>query len=234
MGSSGAGIWQSGGGLVSDGNDSAGNPRVFVSTGNGVSPPASPGSSAPGTLGDAVVRIGLNSAGNLVTNDYFSPSNAPTMNNEDLDLGAGGPLRAPGLVRHHVGAAPARSDGQGRPHLLAQPRQARRAQSGSGRYRCGGADAWSPRWRLGSPGRLRRRGRLGVLHRSRSFRQHRCPDQWRRPVSGSPDNVERGYAAAGPDRHEQRNLPLQLRIARRLFNRHHRGLGDGVGRPSEL
>ena len=95
VGSSGAGIWQSGGGLVSDGNDSAGNPRVFVSTGNGVSPPASPGSSAPGTLGDAVVRIGLNSAGNLVTNDYFSPSNAPTMNNEDLDLGAGGPLALP-------------------------------------------------------------------------------------------------------------------------------------------
>jgi hypothetical protein len=105
----GGGIWQSGGGLVTDGNDSAGNPRIFFATGNGISPPAGSGSSQPGTLGDSVVRIGLNSSGQLATNDFFAPSNADTLNLYNQDLGSGAPMGLPdsfGTASH--------------PHLLVQ------------------------------------------------------------------------------------------------------------------
>ncbi|TDU05971.1 hypothetical protein EDD99_4513 [Streptomyces sp. 846.5] len=43
-GASGAGIWQSGGGLVSDGSG-----RIFFSTGNGISPPPAPARTGPAT-----------------------------------------------------------------------------------------------------------------------------------------------------------------------------------------
>jgi hypothetical protein len=44
-----AGIWQSGGGLMSDGPG-----RIFVTSGNGISPPAGPGTSPPGQLAESV------------------------------------------------------------------------------------------------------------------------------------------------------------------------------------
>lgn len=84
------GIWQSGGGLMSDGTG-----RIFVATGNGVSPPAGPGNKPPGQLADAVVRLAVGSGGTLSAKDFFSPGNAPTLDATDGDLGSGGPVGLP-------------------------------------------------------------------------------------------------------------------------------------------
>lgn len=85
-----AGIWQSGGGLMSDGKG-----RIFLSTGNGVSPPAGPGSRPPGQLGDAVVRLAVGPGGTLSARDFFSPADAPTLDATDGDLGSGAPVGLP-------------------------------------------------------------------------------------------------------------------------------------------
>ncbi|HEV2636516.1 MAG TPA: choice-of-anchor D domain-containing protein [Actinocrinis sp.] len=85
-----AGIWQSGGGLVSDG---AG--RIIVATGNGVSPAPGPGTSPPGTLGESVVRLQVNSDGSLTAKDFFSPNNNSKLDQDDTDFGAGGPMGLP-------------------------------------------------------------------------------------------------------------------------------------------
>ena len=100
----GGGIWQAGGGLVSDG---AG--RIFVATGNGINPPAGPGSSPPGTLSESVVRLQVQSDGSLAAADFFSPANAPTLDLNDTDLASGGGMALPdgfGTTAH--------------PHLLVQ------------------------------------------------------------------------------------------------------------------
>ncbi|MCW2871817.1 MAG: bamB 2 [Streptomyces oryziradicis] len=86
----GAGIWQSGGGLVSDGSG-----RIFLSTGNGISPPAGPGTTPRGTLAESVVRLQVNSDNSLSAADFFSPSNAPTLDQNDKDLASGGPMALP-------------------------------------------------------------------------------------------------------------------------------------------
>ncbi|MCX4987412.1 MULTISPECIES: choice-of-anchor D domain-containing protein [unclassified Streptomyces] len=86
-----AGIWMSGGGLVSDGPG-----RMFLSTGNGISPAPGPGSQPPGRLAESVVRLGVNSDGTMSAQDFFSPSNAPTLDTNDTDLGSGGPTALPG------------------------------------------------------------------------------------------------------------------------------------------
>jgi predicted lipoprotein with Yx(FWY)xxD motif len=97
-----AGIWQAGGGLMSDG---AG--RIFTATGNGVSPAAGPGTSPPGELGDAVVHLGVQPGGSLAAQDFFSPANAPTLAAHDTDFGSGGPSALPFGTSAH-------------PHLLMQ------------------------------------------------------------------------------------------------------------------
>jgi len=79
-----AGIWGAGSGLMSDGTS------IFFSTGNGVSPPVGPGSPAPRTLGDSVVRVTMASTGVLTAQDFFSPSNTDYLNTRDLDLASGG------------------------------------------------------------------------------------------------------------------------------------------------
>ena len=92
-GNTGAGIWQGGGGLVSDGPN-----RIILSTGNtadGVSPPAGPGSAPPSTLSQSVVRLQVNPDGSLSAADFFSPSDAPTLDLNDTDLGSGGPAALP-------------------------------------------------------------------------------------------------------------------------------------------
>jgi hypothetical protein len=89
----GAGIWQSGGGLVSDGNG-----RIFFSTGNSfhsLTPPPGPGHSPPGQLGESVVRLDIAGDGSLSARDFFAPANADTLDNNDTDLGSGGPLAMP-------------------------------------------------------------------------------------------------------------------------------------------
>ena len=85
-----AGIWQGGGGLMSDGPG-----RIIVSTGNGVSPPPGPGTRPPGQLGDSVVRLAVNSNGTLSAKDFFSPVNAPALDAGDTDYGSGGPVGLP-------------------------------------------------------------------------------------------------------------------------------------------
>ncbi|GAB7180576.1 PQQ-binding-like beta-propeller repeat protein [Kitasatospora sp. Ki12] len=89
-----AGIWHSGGGLVSDGSG-----RIFLTTGNGAgtgaSPSPGPGNQPPGHLGESVVRLGVNGDGSLTAKDFFSPTDNRTMDINDTDLGSGGPVGLP-------------------------------------------------------------------------------------------------------------------------------------------
>ncbi|MDQ1726084.1 MAG: hypothetical protein QOK14_129, partial [Frankiaceae bacterium] len=102
--SAGAGIWMSGGGLVSDGPG-----RIFLTTGNGVSPPPGPGSSPPSTLAESAVRLQVNADGTLTARDFFSPSNNGQLDQNDTDFGSGGPMALPNTF----GTA-------ARPHLMMQ------------------------------------------------------------------------------------------------------------------
>jgi hypothetical protein len=86
----GGGIWQAGGGLVSDGDG-----RIFVATGNGISAPDGPGDAPPPSLSESVVRLQVNSDGSLTAADFFSPANAPTLDANDTDLASGGPVALP-------------------------------------------------------------------------------------------------------------------------------------------
>ena len=90
-----AGIWQSGGGLVSDGQG-----RIFVATGNGngTAPGPGPGKLPPGDLSESVIRLGVDSHGKITARDFFSPTNNASLDNGDLDIGSGGPLAIPKLV----------------------------------------------------------------------------------------------------------------------------------------
>jgi hypothetical protein len=81
-----AGIWQGGGGLMSDG---AG--RIFFSTGNGTTTPVGPGSPVPQMKAEAIVRVGVNSSGTVNAKDFFAPADAPTLDAQDRDFGSGGP-----------------------------------------------------------------------------------------------------------------------------------------------
>ena len=85
-----AGIWQSGGGLVSDGPN-----QILLATGNGIAPPASPGDTPPSTLSESVIRLVVGTNGQLTPTDFFSPSDAPTLDQNDTDLGSGGPVALP-------------------------------------------------------------------------------------------------------------------------------------------
>jgi Abnormal spindle-like microcephaly-assoc'd, ASPM-SPD-2-Hydin/PQQ-like domain len=85
-----AGIWQAGGGLMSDGPG-----RIIVTSGNGISPPVGPGGVPPGQLGDSVIRLAPQAGGSLAAKDFFSPANAPALDSGDLDFGSGGPVGLP-------------------------------------------------------------------------------------------------------------------------------------------
>ena len=85
-----AGIWQGGGGLMSDGPG-----RIFITSGNGISPAAGPGDAPPGQLAESVTRLAQHPNGTLTAQDFFSPANAPTLDNGDLDFGSGGPVGFP-------------------------------------------------------------------------------------------------------------------------------------------
>ena len=103
-----AGIWLGGGGLMSDGPG-----RIFLSTGNGPSPPVGPGTSPPPELGDAVVRLSVGSGGKLSAADFFSPANAPTLDVDNEDFGSGGPVGLPfGTPADHALLIQAGKDGR--------------------------------------------------------------------------------------------------------------------------
>ena len=89
-GASGAGIWQSGGGIVSDG---AGG--MFIATGNGVTPPAGPGTSPPATLSESVVHLTIAPDGTIFAHDFFAPTDAATLDVNDQDVSGGGPVALP-------------------------------------------------------------------------------------------------------------------------------------------
>ncbi|WP_431879610.1 choice-of-anchor D domain-containing protein [Amycolatopsis sacchari] len=84
------GIWQGGSGLVSDG---AG--RIIVSTGNGIAPAPGPGDEPPSMLGESVVRLAVNPDGSLTAKSFFSPHDNTKLNQDDADLGSGGPMALP-------------------------------------------------------------------------------------------------------------------------------------------
>ena len=85
-----AGIWQSGGGLMSDGSG-----RIFFASGNGVSPAPGAGTRPPSELAESVVRLAVQKDGTLAARDFFSPANAPYLDSIDGDLGSGGPVGLP-------------------------------------------------------------------------------------------------------------------------------------------
>jgi iron transport multicopper oxidase len=82
----GAGIWQSGSGLTSDGPGT-----ILFSTGNGGAPskPAA-GNTPPANLGESVVRVRVQSDGSLKPVDFFAPFNAPELDGFDADFASGG------------------------------------------------------------------------------------------------------------------------------------------------
>jgi hypothetical protein len=87
------GVWGSGGGPVSFASMPG---SFFISSGNGTSPPAGPGlGKAPGTLGDSLIRLDVQSNGTLKAGDFFSPANAPILDTTDRDWGSGGPVGLP-------------------------------------------------------------------------------------------------------------------------------------------
>ena len=89
---SGGGIWQSGGGLASDG---AG--QILFATGNDWTayPGPLPGKQPPGALGEAIVRLSVQPDGTLAATDFFSPANRDVLNQGDADVGSGAPVALP-------------------------------------------------------------------------------------------------------------------------------------------
>jgi hypothetical protein len=85
-----AGIWQGGTGLMSDGPG-----RILLATSNGISPPPGPGTAPPGDLAESLVELAVQPGGRLVTRDFYSPPDAPTLDSYDLDFGSGGPVGLP-------------------------------------------------------------------------------------------------------------------------------------------
>jgi hypothetical protein len=89
----GAGIWQSGGGLVSDGPG-----RIFFITGNGYSnalTDPTPGRTPPPTLDQSIVRVDLQSDGTLRAMDFFAPHDIARLDVDDIDFGSGAPVALP-------------------------------------------------------------------------------------------------------------------------------------------
>jgi iron transport multicopper oxidase len=84
--SSGAGIWQSGAGLTSDGSG-----RILLSTGNGGAPATpTPGNTPPANLGESVVRLDVQGDGSLKADDFFAPFDASSLDGWDADFASGG------------------------------------------------------------------------------------------------------------------------------------------------
>ncbi|HEV2922767.1 MAG TPA: choice-of-anchor D domain-containing protein, partial [Solirubrobacteraceae bacterium] len=82
----GAGIWQSGSGLMSDGPGT-----LMIATGNGGAPTtATPGTSPPSNLAESIVRLAVQPDGTLKPVDFFAPFDAGTLDEWDADFASGG------------------------------------------------------------------------------------------------------------------------------------------------
>ena len=92
----GAGIWQSGGGLVSDIPGT-----IIFATGNikpdyeGLGNLPIVGSHPPASLDEAVVRLSVEPNGNLRAVDFFVTADTDKLDIADLDLGSGSPVALP-------------------------------------------------------------------------------------------------------------------------------------------
>jgi hypothetical protein len=85
-GHTGAGIWQSGSGLTSDGSGT-----ILLSTGNGGAPTTPiPGNTPPSSLGESIVRLAVQADGSLKPVDFFAPFDASTLDSWDADFASGG------------------------------------------------------------------------------------------------------------------------------------------------
>jgi len=97
-GAGGAGIWQAGAGLMSDGPG-----RIFLSTGNGLFAPIPGGATSVSgaaaasisTFSQSVIRLQVLANGKLQAGDFFSPANAEYLDASDLDISSGGPVALP-------------------------------------------------------------------------------------------------------------------------------------------
>ncbi len=90
----GGGIWQGGGGLVSDGPN-----QILFEDGNGFGTDShpdvpTPGSTPPANLADSVVRLVVQPNGSLKAKDFFSMYDDPTVDRHDWDL-SGSPVALP-------------------------------------------------------------------------------------------------------------------------------------------
>jgi hypothetical protein len=82
----GAGIWQSGAGLTSDGSG-----NILLSTGNGEAPATpAPGDEPPANLGESIVRLQVQPNGSLKPTDFFAPFDAASLDEWDADFASGG------------------------------------------------------------------------------------------------------------------------------------------------
>ena len=89
----GGSIWQSGGGIVSDGPG-----RIFVVTGSNGGPAVPiPGPTPPSNLAQSAIRLEVQADGSLLPRDFFTPWDAPLLDQGDLDFGSGGPVALPGV-----------------------------------------------------------------------------------------------------------------------------------------
>src|SRR5262249_32698535 len=89
----GAGVWQSGSGLMSDGSG-----RIFLTTGNGysnsiVTPTV--GGSPPPALDESVVHLAVQADGTLSAVDFFTPYDVSYLDAADLDFGSGAIVALP-------------------------------------------------------------------------------------------------------------------------------------------
>ncbi len=99
---SGAGIWQSGSGLASDGPGT-----ILLSTGNGGAPSTpTPGDTPPTNLGESIVRLDVQPGGSLKAVDFFAPYNATYLDTWDADFASGG---VTGLPEEYFGTPPFRT-----------------------------------------------------------------------------------------------------------------------------
>ncbi len=85
-GGHGAGIWQSGAGITSDGSG-----QLLVSTGNTGAPSTpTPGKAPPNSLGESIVRLTVQPDGSLKPTDFFAPFEAQQLDTWDADFASGG------------------------------------------------------------------------------------------------------------------------------------------------
>jgi PQQ-like domain len=86
------GIWQGGGGLLTDGKS------IYFATANGSTPPLGARGRAASRLahlGQSMVKLNVEKNGSLRPADFFSPGDAGRMTALDHDFGSGGPILLP-------------------------------------------------------------------------------------------------------------------------------------------